>query len=248
MRYALILLNFLRLTCPALSFSHLSGYKLFKDLNTFKYALATTTDGSITAIESGPQIPQCLDDTALRNNSYGINKDDVRISSGATVWTTFGELAAKTDSVNLGQVNIFISGNIRIFTRFIIQGFPDWNPPGFVLNSLKEIVHTTNHQYTRPAGHPELVEYLAYRYQKHLNRIVDPYNEIAITVGASQALFLALTCFLKSGDEVIVFDPYFELYTKQIKLTGATPKFVSLGGDAATESDPWALDIAGLER
>jgi len=93
-----------------------------------------------------------------------------------------------------------------------------------------------------------LVELLAARYSLHLNRQIQPYEEVAITVGASQALYLALICFLKPGDEVILMEPFFELYIKQIKLTGATPKFVSLGGNAATDSDPWALDIEGLKR
>lgn len=144
-----------------------------------------------------------------------------------SVWSTFGELAAKTGSSNLGQ------------------GFPDWDPPAFVLDSLKE---SLSHQYTRPSGHPELVRSLADRYSQHLNRNIDAMQNIAVTVGASQALYLALITLLTKEDEIIVFEPFFELYTKQIKLTGATPKYVRLGGVATTAENPWALDANALRK
>lgn len=144
-----------------------------------------------------------------------------------SVWGVFGELATETESINLGQ------------------GFPDYDPPDFVVDSLKVC---TSHQYTRPAGHPMLVKLLASRYSRHLDREVNANNEIAVTVGASQALYLTLTTLLKEGDEVIIFEPFFELYLKQIKLTGATPKFVQLGGDSATLKDPWALNIELLRQ
>lgn len=147
-----------------------------------------------------------------------------------SVWTVFGELAAKTDASNLGQ------------------GFPDWDPPQFLLDALKAAVDSKFHQYTRPAGHPPLVELIGAKYSKHLDREVNPFNEIAVTVGASQALYLALTLFLKANEEVVLFEPFFDLYGKQIKLTGGIPKYVSLGGRCATDADPWALDIESLRR
>lgn len=156
--------------------------------------------------------------------------DDALPVPAPTVWTVFGDLAAKTGASNLGQ------------------GFPDWAPPQFLLDALRLTADTPFHQYTRPAGHPPLVELLARRYSSHLDRKVNPYDEVSITVGASQALYLALTTILKAGDEVVMFEPFFDLYLKQIKLTGATPRFVALGGgDSATADDPWALDVAALE-
>ena len=147
-----------------------------------------------------------------------------------SVWTVFGEIAAKTGASNLGQ------------------GFPDWSPPAFLLDALRLTADTSFHQYTRPAGHPPLIELLAKRYSAHLNRPVDPYNELSITVGASQALFLALSTLLKPSDEVVMFEPFFDLYLKQIKLCqGAKARFVALGGAKATAEDPWALDVAALE-
>mmetsp|Transcript_5513 Transcript_5513/g.9043 ORF Transcript_5513/g.9043 Transcript_5513/m.9043 type:complete len:470 (+) Transcript_5513:3-1412(+) len=156
--------------------------------------------------------------------------DVIRALKTQTVWTVFGDIASKTGSSNLGQ------------------GFPDWDPPQFVMDSLRQSLTGLSHQYTRPAGHPQLVKLLAERYEQHLNQEVDPMKNVAVTVGASQALFLALTTLLAKGDEIIMFDPFFELYTKQISLTGAVPKFVTLGGEAATLENPWALDIAALRK
>lgn len=142
-----------------------------------------------------------------------------------SVWNVFGELAQRTGACNLGQ------------------GFPDWDPPSFVADSLRK---STHHQYTRSAGFVPLVSLLANRYGSHFDRTVDPLTNVAITVGASQALYLALTTMLEDGDEVVMFDPYFELYAKQVALTKATPVFVPLGG--LTSTNPWALDIDALQR
>lgn len=155
--------------------------------------------------------------------------DPNKPTSTETVWTVFGDIAKETGASNLGQ------------------GFPDWNPPAFVLQGLQDVVHSPTHQYTRPAGHPPLVTKLAAQYSSYLDRKIDPMTEVAVTVGASQALFLALQVYSKPGDEVIIFEPFFDLYLKQMKLTGADAKFVKLGGPNAPEQDPWALDIDRLE-
>jgi aspartate/methionine/tyrosine aminotransferase len=140
-----------------------------------------------------------------------------------TVWNTFSELAVKYEAVNLGQ------------------GFPDWKTPQFVLDALKA---STYHQYARPAGHPPLVEFIAERYSAHLDHPVNPFTQVAITVGASQALYLALQTLLKhEDDEIIMFEPFFELYLKQIKLTKAKPVFVKLLPDS-----DWSIDFDELEK
>ena len=106
------------------------------------------------------------------------------VNTGPTVWTEFGRIAQEYDPVNLGQ------------------GFPDWLPPKFAVDSLVEAVldsAQSPHQYTRPAGHPNLVTQLARRYSTHLRRDIDPMNEVAITVGASQALYLSLQTLVNPG-------------------------------------------------
>ncbi|KAL7533998.1 hypothetical protein ACHAXR_005575 [Thalassiosira sp. AJA248-18] len=133
--------------------------------------------------------------------------------TGPTVWSEFGRLSQEHDVANLGQ------------------GFPDWLPPDFAVESLVEAtIDSTKspHQYTRTAGHPNLVRQLARRYSKHLGQTIDPMNEVTVTVGASQALYLSLQTLVKPGDEVILFEPFFDLYVNQIKLAGGTPVYVPL--------------------
>lgn len=106
------------------------------------------------------------------------------IGSAPTVWTEFGRIAQEFDPVNLGQ------------------GFPDWLPPKFAVDSLVEAVLDTAqspHQYTRPAGHPNLVHQLARRYSIHLKQEIKSMEEVAVTVGASQALYLSLQTLIQPG-------------------------------------------------
>ncbi|KAG8463765.1 hypothetical protein KFE25_004038 [Diacronema lutheri] len=144
-----------------------------------------------------------------------------------TVWSEFGALARETGAVNLGQ------------------GFPDWAPPQFVLEAGMQAMSRNCHQYTRTAGHPPLTSVLARRYSAHLERQIDPTAEIAVTVGASQALFLTLQALVNPGDEVLVIEPTFDLYYGQIRVAGATAVGVPMDLDAA--SGEWHLDMARLD-
>lgn len=146
------------------------------------------------------------------HSNVGQATERLGILQGPTVWTEFGRLAQEHHiSANLGQ------------------GFPDWAPPQFAIDSIVEANQIVqNHQYTRTAGHPNLVNMLAKRYSIHLDRTVDAMKEVAVTVGASQALYLSLQTLVKPGDEVILFEPFFDLYVNQVKLAGGTPVFCPL--------------------
>ena len=147
-------------------------------------------------------------------------------SGGPTVWSEFGELAAETGAVNLGQ------------------GFPDWAPPDFVVAEGVRALREGYHQYTRPAGHPPLAEVLAKRYSTHLRRRVDATSEVAVTVGASQALYLTLQALVNPGDEVVLLEPAFDLYYGQVRLAGG----VAVGVPLSIDEGEWRLDIDALAR
>lgn len=107
------------------------------------------------------------------------------VMTGPTVWSEFGRIGQEhPEAANLGQ------------------GFPDWLPPKFAVDSLVEAAMDSAkspHQYTRTAGHPNLVKQLANRYSVHLKRDVDPMSQIAVTIGASQALYISLQTLIKPG-------------------------------------------------
>lgn len=157
-----------------------------------------------------------------------------------TVWMEFSRIAQENEiKANLGQ------------------GFPDWLPPKFAVDSLVEAAldsAKSPHQYTRPAGHPNLVQQLARRYSMHLNKQVDAMTEVAVTVGASQALYLSLQTILQPGDEVILFEPFFDLYVNQVKLGGGVPVFVPLefhpydNHDGAITGGEWILNKDVLKQ
>ena len=146
-----------------------------------------------------------------------------------TVWSEFGELSV---SLGPGAVNLG-------------QGFPDWQPPAFVVQQAFEALSEGQNQYTRPAGHPALVEVLAQRYSRHFGRSLDALSEVTVTVGASQALYLTLQALVNPGDEVLLLEPAFDLYYGQVKLTGASVVPVALAFDDGIGE--WRLDAAALD-
>jgi kynurenine---oxoglutarate transaminase / cysteine-S-conjugate beta-lyase / glutamine---phenylpyruvate transaminase len=151
--------------------------------------------------------------------------------TGPTVWTEFAKLAQQnTNVVNLGQ------------------GFPDWLPPQFCIDCLVEAALDTAqspHQYTRTAGHPSLVAQLARRYSAHLHKNIDSMTQVAVTVGASQALYLSLQTLIAPGDEVVLFEPFFDLYVNQIKLAGGVPVYCPLTFEPYENEENENGDITG---
>jgi len=188
---SLILLALL-LSVPVGGFSHSnvrSNFRNPQERLNFQYSVDSS-------LESSPQIVHNSESPSVE--SISVNPSVVLGDPKPTVWTYFGSLTPK---YNLGQ------------------GFPDSSPPQFALDALKETINGSPfiHQYTRTAGHPLLVEELSRRYSRHLERNIDGSKNVAITVGASQALYLSLQMLVQPGDEVIVFEPYFDLYLNQIR-------------------------------
>ena len=123
-------------------------------------------------------------DSNFSTESAGEASMRLGLNSAPTVWTEFGRLGQENENVNLGQ------------------GFPDWMPPEFAVEALVEAAQdqiNSPHQYTRPAGHPNLVNQLAERYSIHMGKNIEPMSEVTVTVGASQALYLSLQTLIKPG-------------------------------------------------
>ncbi len=218
----------------ALSKSTLSSLTRRRDSYSRRHIYRATLSPSI---HNNHQGIQKLYSVPPDHSNVGQATERLGILQGPTVWTEFGRLAQEHDiSANLGQ------------------GFPDWSPPQFALDSIAEAIQEVqNHQYTRTAGHPNLVNLLAKRYSIHLDRTVDAMTEVAVTVGASQALYLSLQTLVKPGDQVILFEPFFDLYVNQVKLAGGTPVFCPLtfvpydDTPGAIAGGDWVLDPAVLK-
>jgi kynurenine--oxoglutarate transaminase/cysteine-S-conjugate beta-lyase/glutamine--phenylpyruvate transaminase len=155
-----------------------------------------------------------------------------------TVWHEFSPLAQKHGAVNLGQ------------------GFPDWDPPLFVQQAMIQAVDPSfgrqANQYARSMAHMPLAKVLAEEYGERWNMEIDPTNQIATAVGCTNVLYCALQGLLNPGDEIILLEPFFDVYSAQAAMAGGKPVYVPLRptGDPQTEtaSKVFTLDLAELEN
>ena len=145
-------------------------------------------------------------------------------SFGETVFAAYTRLAQQHGAVNLGQ------------------GFPDFAPPEFVLEALREAA-TGYQQYAPLPGLPALLEAVAAKLSVSLGRELDPAQNVQVTVGATEALFAATQAFIDPGDEVVVLEPFYDAYPADIMMAGGVPKFVAL----EPHGDDWVLDFDALE-
>lgn len=149
-----------------------------------------------------------------------------------TVWHEFTPLANQHAAVNLGQ------------------GFPDWAAEPFVKDAAKRALDADLNQYARPQGHRRLVEVLAAKYSKALGRAVRWEDEVAVGVGATETIYSAISAFVESGDEVVVFEPAFDIYQAQVQMAGGVCSFVPLHVRARAEDGEkeFYIDEAALAR
>lgn len=156
-------------------------------------------------------------DTTTDNTSLSLLSNRLYGLDSPTVWQEFSPLSIQYNSINLGQ------------------GFPDWEPPLFVKDCMYESIYNDNmNQYARSYSHLPLAISLSNdyneRYQKTSNDIpmIDPATMIATAVGCTNVLYCALQGLLNPGDEVILFEPSFDIYTSQVRMAGGIPIFVPL--------------------
>jgi L-glutamine---4-(methylsulfanyl)-2-oxobutanoate aminotransferase len=134
------------------------------------------------------------------------------------------------------RVSFFTESIIRKMTRIsnvynavnLSQGFPDFDPPKELLNSLSHVVSRGPHQYAVTWGAQNFREALARKQSRFMGRNIDPNSEIVVTCGSTEAMMVAMMTICNPGDKVIVFSPFYENYTADAILSGAEPIFVSL--------------------
>jgi N-succinyldiaminopimelate aminotransferase len=137
-------------------------------------------------------------------------------------------LALSTGSLNLGQ------------------GFPDYDGPKDVLDAAIDAIRSGHNQYPPSSGIPALRQAISAHEKAYYGLDYDPDSEIVATTGATEGLAAGLLALTEPGDEVIVFEPYFDVYAAGIGLSGATRVAVTLHRDG-THPSGWAFDLAELE-
>jgi len=125
-------------------------------------------------------------------------------------------------------------------------GEPDLDTPTCIKEAAKDALDQGYTHYAPTKGYPDLLEAIALKLKKDNGVVVDPEREVMVTVGSTQAIFLALTALLREGEEVIIPSPAFVQYSAATKLAGGVPVEVSLSEDYTI--DPESIRKAITKR
>ena len=110
----------------------------------------------------------------------------------------------------------------------LAQGFPDFPPSVDLEYAALEAIRNHRHQYPVTYGEPELREAISTKARTFNGLDYDPEEEITVTCGATEAMLSSLLAMVNRGDEVVIFEPFYENYGPGTMLAGAVPRFVSL--------------------
>jgi aminotransferase len=136
------------------------------------------------------------------------------------------------------RASTFTESVIREMTRVsnqhgainLAQGFPDFAMPEPMKDAACAAIHGDINQYAITWGTPALRLAIAEKYRRWYNMEIDPDREITVTCGATEAMAAVFLALIDPGDEVIVFEPFYENYGPDAILAGAKPVFVPLEG------------------
>lgn len=133
----------------------------------------------------------------------------------------------------------FTDSVIRRMTRIsnkygavnLSQGFPDFDPPVQLLESLSTIATDPSplyHQYSITWGSQAMREALAAKQEHFMGIPINPNENIVVTCGSTEAMMAAMMTVTNPGDKVVIFSPFYENYGADTILSGAEPVYVPL--------------------
>ena len=149
--------------------------------------------------------------------------NSIYASLPTTVFAEMSGLAAQLGAINLGQ------------------GYPDDPGPEAVRAKAADAVLNGYNQYPPMTGLPELRQAVAAHYGRTQGLDLDWAGEVTITSGATEALAVSFFGLIEPGDEVIVFQPFYDSYLPVIRRAGGVPRLVTL------KPPHWRFDRAMLE-
>lgn len=140
------------------------------------------------------------------------------------------------------HVNSFVESPIAAMKMLAVkhgainlsQGFPNWDPPQTVLESLSRVALTGPHQYPLAGGAKNFCEAVADLESPRLNHTIDPDKEVVVVAGGTEAMIASTLAILDPGDKVMVFSPFYENYCSDVVLSGGTPIQIPLVPPAFT--------------
>ena len=141
---------------------------------------------------------------------------------GTTIFDEMTALANEHLAVNLGQ------------------GFPDFPAPGFLKQAAIAAIEADVNQYAPGHGRPRLRQAIASKMARHYGLAVDPATEITVTHGATEAIFATILGLVDAGDEVILFEPFYDSYVPAVQIAGGVPRYYTL------RPPGWTIDRQAL--
>ncbi|MFT3684503.1 MAG: aminotransferase class I/II-fold pyridoxal phosphate-dependent enzyme [Phycisphaerales bacterium] len=129
---------------------------------------------------------------------------------GTTIFTTMTKLAQEHGAVNLSQ------------------GFPDFDGPAFIKQAAKDAIDNQPNQYAPMPGVPALRKAIAHRFTRDTALECDPDTQVVVTAGCTEAIAAALIGLCNPGDEVVLFEPFYDSYRAAVAMAGATARYVAL--------------------
>src|SRR5208337_32942 len=155
----------------------------------------------------------------------------------------------------------FLSDKVEHFTESVIremtrqamqydainlaQGFPDFSAPAEIKRAAQEAIAADVNQYAITWGAKSLRAAIARKMQEGQGIEVDPEKEIVVCCGSTEAMIATLLAVCNKGDEVVVFEPFYENYGPDSILSGAKPRFVSLRPPNWTGQSPVTTQVGG---
>lgn len=111
------------------------------------------------------------------------------------------------------------------------QGYPDFDCPAELSDRIVHYVRSGYNQYGPMAGVPQLREVVSEKLQECYGIQTDADSQVTITPGATEALFVAISCVIHPGEEAIILDPAYDTYDPAVRLNGGLPVHVPLRVD-----------------
>jgi aspartate/methionine/tyrosine aminotransferase len=147
------------------------------------------------------------------------------------------------------KVTFFTESVIREMTRQamlhgavnLAQGFPDFPAPKEIKQAAQDAIAADVNQYAITWGAKSLRNAIALKIKAWQGISVDPETQITVCCGSTEAMISTLLAVCNAGDEVVIFEPYYENYGPDSILSGAKPRFVKLR-PPATDQGEWTFD------
>jgi aminotransferase len=143
----------------------------------------------------------------------------------------------------------FTESVIREMTRLALkhnavnlsQGFPDFAAPEEIKEAARQAISDDINQYAITWGAKPLRDAIVEKFERTQGVRVDPEREITICCGSTEAMMSAMMAIINPGDEIVVFEPFYENYGPDAILSGATPRFVKMR-PPVDENSFWSYD------